>query len=94
MSRQIQGPGGQLITEMVVAVSVSYVHRVVQVGVAPATEDGGELVPVVGATVYTTIRGDQYNELMAESPEWAPGKPAGSFREQDLFHILDQMEAA
>jgi hypothetical protein len=31
-----------------------------------------------------------YQLLMeTESPEWAPGKPMGSFRREDIFAVLD-----
>tara|TARA_R110000822_G_scaffold45921_5_gene122596 strand:+ start:3896 stop:4201 length:306 start_codon:yes stop_codon:yes gene_type:complete len=39
----------------------------------------------------TIINGDAYTEIMSESPAWAPNKPSGSFREDDVFVILDKI---
>lgn len=39
----------------------------------------------------TIINGDAYNEIMSESPQWAVGKPAGQFREEDVFIVLDMI---
>lgn len=38
------------------------------------------------------VNNDRYELLMSESPEFAPGKPAGDFRKDDLFYIIDLME--
>ena len=30
-----------------------------------------------------------YTELMSSKPSWAPNKPAGTFRKEDLWHFVD-----
>jgi hypothetical protein len=30
-----------------------------------------------------------YTELMSANPSWAPNKPAGVFRQEDLWHFVD-----
>lgn len=30
-----------------------------------------------------------YTDLMSANPDWAPGKPAGSFRQDDLWIFID-----
>ncbi|EOR24973.1 hypothetical protein A499_06475 [Niallia nealsonii AAU1] len=38
------------------------------------------------------VNNDRYELLMSESPEFAPGKPADDFREDDLLYIIDLIE--
>lgn len=35
------------------------------------------------------IDGEMLTLLMSEGPEFAPGKPAGDFRKDDLWHVID-----
>ncbi|OCT12636.1 hypothetical protein A8709_33030 [Paenibacillus pectinilyticus] len=35
------------------------------------------------------ISGDNYDLLMTENPDFAPGKPANEYREADLWHVID-----
>lgn len=37
------------------------------------------------------ITGDNYDKLMADSPEFAPGKPENEYREVDLWYIIDKI---
>jgi hypothetical protein len=34
-----------------------------------------------------------YDELLSEHPAWAPTKPAGVFRKEDLWHFVDLIRA-
>ena len=34
------------------------------------------------------IDGDNYTDLMSDRPSWAPNKPAGTFREDDLWQFI------
>lgn len=34
-----------------------------------------------------------YQELMSANPNWAPTKPAGVFRKEDLWHFVDTIRA-
>ncbi|CDN44187.1 hypothetical protein [Paenibacillus sp. P22] len=49
---------------------------------------------VIATTKRYEITGDDYNLLMSASPDFALGKPAGEFREVDLWYIIDQIEKA
>ncbi len=44
---------------------------------------------------YSThsFSGEQYSALMSANPVWAPNKPAGVFRPEDLFSFMDFLEA-
>jgi len=39
------------------------------------------------------ISGDNYTLLMSESPSWASGKPSGEYRQDDLWFLMDYMDA-
>lgn len=55
---------------------------------------GVEIVLNTDGKVSTrTFSGAEYDELLAESPEWAPDKPGGVFRPQDIFAFMDHLEA-
>jgi hypothetical protein len=41
-----------------------------------------------------TISGADYDDLVSEAPEWAPDKPAGTYRNADLWHFIDLQRAA
>lgn len=40
------------------------------------------------------IGGDDFTELMSASPPWAPGKPAGTYRNEDLWIFIDRKRGA
>jgi hypothetical protein len=41
------------------------------------------------------IEGADYDELVGPAPTWAPDKPAGTYRNDDLWHYIDlQRQAA
>lgn len=46
---------------------------------------------IVQSMTGLVIREDQfdYTELMSANPVWAPNKPAGTFRKDDLWHFVD-----
>lgn len=46
---------------------------------------------VVQSMTGLVIREDRldYKELMSANPSWAPNKPAGTFRKEDLWHFID-----
>lgn len=37
------------------------------------------------------ITGDNFAELMSANPTWAPGKPAGTYRNEDLWIFIDRL---
>lgn len=61
---------------------------IVRVQVGRKTAEGEWIVPQQYETY--TIEGEAYDELCAvEPPEWAPDKPPGTYRNQDLWHFVD-----
>lgn len=44
-----------------------------------------------GDVMVVKLTGDQYVELFKANPEWAPGKPAGIYREEDLFLLEEYL---
>lgn len=40
------------------------------------------------------IAENNYELLMSESPSFAPGKPQNEYREEDLWHVIDQIRSA
>lgn len=45
----------------------------------------------LGVTVEPEIA--DYAELMSDRPAWAPNKPAGHFRNDDLWPLIDRIRA-
>lgn len=68
-----------------------YEHSIgglVKVLVQKYTTQNGEVVPTDSSNMYT-IHGPDYEELMSPTPSWAPNKPEGVFRKEDLWHFVD-----
>ena len=59
----------------------------VMVMVGKTTESGEFIVPQ--AYEMYMIQGDMYIELNGPPTSWAPDKPDGTFRNQDLWHFID-----
>jgi len=56
----------------------------------------GQNVEVVlntaGSISTRTFAGEHYEALVSANPEWAPLKPAGVFRPEDIFAYMDYLE--
>ena len=39
---------------------------------------------------WAMIRGTDLQELLSASPPWAPSKPAGTYRNEDLWQFIDR----
>ena len=50
-------------------------------------ESKGQLGVVVSPAIT------DYTELMSDRPQWAPNKPAGTFRNEDLWPLIDRVRA-
>jgi hypothetical protein len=59
----------------------------VMVMVGKTTESGEFIVPQ--AYEMYMIQGEMYTELNGPPTSWAPDKPDGTFRNQDLWHFID-----
>lgn len=79
-----------LRVQSIISLSVSYINRTVTVIHALGDMVGGEFVPEVGTEIHESI---DFDQLMSEGPDWAPGKPAGSFRKEDVLEALDRTKA-
>lgn len=68
-----------------------YEHSIggmVKVLVQKYATENGITVALDSSSMYT-IHGPDYEELMSPTPSWAPNKPAGVFRKEDLWHFVD-----
>lgn len=68
-----------------------YPGRLVRFNVGPVDGNGNLLSPerVEGHE----LSGDDFAELVSENPEWAPSKPAGTYRNEDLWVFVDRKRA-
>lgn len=74
------------------AKSESLVNRTLIISYGPGVVQNGKIVVKPNDCRDLTIQGEDYDELMSESPEWAPNKPAGTYRDEDLLAYLDVVE--
>lgn len=49
----------------------------------------GNTVTLLDSSNMYMIHGSDYEELMSANPTWAPTKPGGVFRKEDLWHFVD-----
>ena len=68
-----------------------YTGEMVRVLVGEVTAAGVFVVPQQ-FTIYE-IKGDDFAELMSAGPAWAPDKPAGTYRNEDLWVFIDRERA-
>ena len=61
----------------------------VRVTVGHVDANGDFIVPQQ-FLVYT-IEGEDYEKLVGRPAEWAPDKPMGTYRNEDLWHFVDAM---
>ena len=52
------------------------------------TDSAGEFLVPQAFSIYM-IDGDMYTELNGPPTSWAPDKPDGTYRNQDLWHFID-----
>jgi len=67
--------------------------REVNVSIGIGSEVDGQVVMEPGSVRNVRISGEDYDELLSASPEWAPGKPAGKFRPEDLLAFVFIVES-
>lgn len=87
MPRQTTIPS-KTITEEIRAIE-DYTNEKVRVTVGSVDENGVFIHPQ-NFEVYDIV-GDDYAELVSDGPEWAPGKPAGTYRRDDLWRFIDKL---
>ena len=62
----------------------------VRVVVGVRTQDGANFDIEKYPFKEYVIQGDDLTELNGPAAEWAPDKPAGTYRNQDLWHFIDK----
>ena len=54
-------------------------------------QDRPEVKGAQGLTTSGAVT--DYTDLMSDRPAWAPNKPAGTFRNEDLWPLIDRIRA-
>lgn len=85
MPREINIPAQQVFEDLRTIEEVPGISVRVSVG---KTDASGEFIVPQQYELYM-IDGDMYTELNGPATEWAPDKPDGTFRNQDLWHFID-----
>lgn len=62
-------------------------ERLVRLVVGRVDALGNWIVPQ--QFIAYAVEGAQYDELCGPATAWAPDKPAGTFRTEDLWHFID-----
>lgn len=86
MGRNVTLPAVSGIEEVVSI--TEYPGRLVRFTVAVVNSDG-VIVDTNRAEHYELAGGD-FVELLSYNPVWAPGKPAGTYRNEDLWVFVDR----
>jgi hypothetical protein len=85
MPREIDIPAQQVYEDLRTIEEVPGIS--VRVSVGKTTSTGEFIVPQ--AYELYMIDGDMYTELNGPPTSWAPDKPDGTFRNDDLWHFID-----
>lgn len=85
MPREIDIPAQQVYEEIRSIEEIPPQSVMVMVG---KTDASGEFLVPQAFSIYM-IEGDNYTELNGPPTAWAPDKPDGTYRNQDLWHFID-----
>jgi hypothetical protein len=86
MPRQVTIPA-ETIYEDIQSLNEYPEQEIVRVVVGSTDSEGVFLVPQQFNTYE--IQGDMYTELVGPPTSWAPDKPDGTYRNEDLWHFID-----
>lgn len=89
MPREIEIPATVTLEDICTVEEV--VGHAVRISVGRVDQDGKFIVPQQFSRYE--IVGADFDDLMASSPEWAPNKPAGTYRNEDLWRFIDIIRA-
>jgi len=64
-------------------------HMEIHVGVGETQPDGSFIFTIPQQFTVVYVRDVDYTELLSANPVWAVGKPAGTFRQEDLWAFID-----
>lgn len=90
MARDITVPAQTTREEIAVVEEAVGVYVRVTVGVLKPDNTFDLSVPIK----EYRIMGADMQELLGPAPEWAPDKPTGTYRNDDLWHYIDLQRAA
>ena len=85
MPREINIPAQTVQEEIRMITEVT--GSVINVMVGKVDASGEFIVPQQFETY--DIKEDNFTDLMSANPSWAPNKPAGTYRNEDLWHFID-----
>lgn len=74
------------IPEKTLDVELHAIHHTKGVNVVVVFRPIG--TPTLDPHLTVVIDGDRYQELLSANPPWAPNKPAGVFRDDDVLKLL------
>ena len=83
--REINIPAETVYEEIRSIEEIPPISVMVMVG---KTNASGEFIVPQAYELYM-IEGDNYTELNGPPTSWAPDKPDGTYRNQDLWHFID-----
>lgn len=89
--KTIQPRAAQEITQGITVINHTVGHFLEFVYAEGDEDADGKFIPDVETTRTCMIKGAAYASLMSEKPSWSPKKPAGMYREADLFALMDAM---
>lgn len=70
-----------------IAVSHAVLRRQIEITYGPI-DDSTPPKPIREELHRLVVAGEWYDELLSDSPEWAPGKPGGVYRDEDLLDFV------
>lgn len=82
----------QTVTKVATKQDFSYINknkelRLINFEVISLSDDG----EILERKAYQLNDAD-YDLIMSDSPDFAPGKPVNDFREADLFYMIDKLD--
>lgn len=88
----IQPREAQEVTQGITVINHTVGHFLEFVYAEGQEDAAGRFIPEADTIRTWMIKGAAYVSLMSEKPSWAPKKPAGVYREADLFALMDAMK--
>lgn len=89
MARESTIPATVVVEDIRMIQEVTGISISVMVG---SLDQSGEFIVPQTFDTYQ-IDGDDFTELMSANPPWAPNKPAGTYRNEDLWIFIDRFRS-
>lgn len=87
MAREVTIPA-KVAHEEIASIEEQAPAKYIRVRVAVIDPDTGKFAVSLGVGEYEIV-GPDYDELNGPPTEWAPDKPTGTYRNEDLWHFID-----